>query len=125
MSRFSDTVMDHYQDPRNRGLLEAPDRVGVAGVPGQGRFVMLQFALKDGRVAVARFQCHGCGATIASASMLTELIQGKTLDECRSLTVEHLLQALDGLPPDKQHIAGFAMAALRQALKELDPSTSV
>jgi NifU-like protein involved in Fe-S cluster formation len=94
--------------------------VGVAGVPGEGRYVVLQLAVDRGCISAARFQSHGCGATIASASMLTELLVGRTLHECRELTVEDLLAALGGLPGDKRHCAGFALSALREALAD-DP----
>lgn len=121
MSRFSATATEHALAPSNRGRLEGPDRVGLVGVPGQGAFFLLQLKLSGQTVADARFESHGCGATVASGSMLTEWIVGKTLDECRGLTTDRLIELLEGLPPDKVHCAGQAIEALRQAV---DPSSS-
>jgi len=121
MTRYSETVMDHFQDPRNQGKLDHPDLIGVAGVPGCGRYVILQLALSESRdrVIAARFQSHGCGSTIASASMLTELVTGMALTLCRDLSAEDLLTALGGLPADKMNCAEFAIVALQHALTPL------
>src|SRR5512140_2325172 len=101
MSRFSDTLMDHFQSPRNSGRLEDPAFVGLAGVPGQGRYLVLYVRISDSSISHARFECHGCGVTIACGSALTELITGRTLDECAQLTTRELVDALDGVPPDR------------------------
>ena len=122
MSRFSDTLMDHFQAPRNEGRLDSADAIGVAGVPGQGRYIVIYLRIVQGHVASARFQCHGCGVTIACGSALTELIEGRTCQECWALTPDDLTKALDGLPPDKGDRAGFAIHALREALRQLGPS---
>lgn len=120
MPRFSETVMDHFQSPRNEGRMEAADRVGMAGVPGQGRYVILYVRLHGDRVTASQFQSHGCGATIASASMLTELVQGRTLGECRALARDDVLAALGGLPPDKRHCVDFVLDSLAEIVIE-DP----
>lgn len=119
MPRFSATVMNHFQEPRNQGRLDTPDRVGIAGVPGQGRFLILHLNITAGCVVDARFQCHGCGATIAAGSMLTELVVGQTVKHCREISASALLDALEGLPADKRHCAGFAVNALQQALEDI------
>lgn len=116
MGHFSDTLMDHFSSPRNTGVLEEPDLVGLVGTPGQGPFFVLYLKLTDGRIDAARFRTHGCGATIAAGSMLTELIRGRTPDECRGLTVDNLIAALDGVPPEKLHSPTLAIAALQHAL---------
>ena len=116
MAEFSETVMDHFLSPRNQGRLESPTAVGVAGSPGQGPFLVLQLLICQRRIQDAKFQSHNCGATVASGSMLTELICGQSLDHCRQLTTEDLLEALDGLPPHKRHCADFALSALADAL---------
>jgi len=116
MGRFSETLMDHFTSPRNSGPLEAPDRVGHAGAPGRGPFMVLHLRLDGGTVAAARFQTYGCGASIAAGSMLTELITGRPVGDCRALTAEALSGALGGFPPDKQHCPALAVAALRDAL---------
>ena len=117
MARFSETVIDRFQSPRNLGRLDSPDCVGLAGAPGQSGYLVLHLMVKDDRISAARFQCHNCGATIATGSMLTELILGRTLEECRQLTSAEFTEALDGLPPDKRHCAGLAIHALHQALE--------
>jgi nitrogen fixation NifU-like protein len=116
MGKYSDTLTDHVMTPRNSGSIEHPDVTGHAGTPGRGAFMILYLALQDERVAAARYHTVGCGPTIASGSMLTELIAGKPIAECRELTVEDLVEALDGMPPDKLHCPALAIAALRDAL---------
>jgi nitrogen fixation NifU-like protein len=117
MGRFSETLMDHFTAPRNSGTLEAPDRTGRAGTPGQGPFMTLHLRLDGERIAGAKFQTYGCGASIAAGSMLTEMIIGRSMADCLSLTSEQLAEALGGFPPDKQHCPIMAIAALRDALK--------
>ena len=83
MARYSPTVMEHFSEPRNFGRMEGADFVGVAGVPGQGRYLVIYMKLESRRIAEATFHCHGCGATIACGSMLTEMMTGKLAKECR------------------------------------------
>lgn len=116
MGRFSETLMDHFTYPRNSGALESPDRVGRAGAPGQGPYMELQLKIEGDKVAAARFRTHGCGASIAAGSMLTEMVTGRTVSDCLRLTPEELAEALGGFPPDKQHCPVLAVAALRDAL---------
>ncbi len=116
MSRYSTIVSEHSQSPRNEGRLEAADLVGLAGRPGEGPYLVVYLQLDGNQISRAQFQSHGCGATIASGSVLTELVTGMTVRECQSLTPDELITALDGLPPDKRHCAGFAIGALRNAL---------
>jgi len=118
MSRFSELVMEHFMEPRNCGTLEAPDAVGVAGSPGQGPYFVIQLAIQNDRVTAVRFQSHSCGATVASGSALTELVSGSTLETCQKIVAQDVIDALDGLPPDKRHCAGFAVHALSEALKK-------
>jgi nitrogen fixation NifU-like protein len=108
--------MDHFTAPRNAGALESPDATGHAGTPGRGPFLILYLRIKDDRIAAARFHTYGCGPTIACGSMLTELIVGRSIGECRELTAETLIRALDGVPPEKLHSPALAIAALRDAL---------
>lgn len=119
MSRFSAALMDHFQAPRNQRRLSAADLVGTSGVPGQGRFLTLFLQLSESRVTLATFECHGCGVTIACGSVLTELVEGRTLEECAVLTANDVIDALDGIPADKQDRAGFALIALQAALSEV------
>lgn len=118
MPRFSDTVMDHFSSPRNNEKLSDPDLVGLSGAPGQGRYLAIYLRIQDRQIVESGFQCHGCGGTIAAASMLTEMIADKSLDDCLRITADDLLEALGGLPPDKRHCAGMAVGALHQAINE-------
>lgn len=122
MSRFSETLMDHFHAPRNVGAMEAPDCVGQAGTLGQGPFMVLALRLDGDRVAEARYRTVGCGVSIASGSALTELIVGRSTAECVALTPEDIIAALDGVPPDKLHGPALAIAALRDALSRPGPA---
>jgi nitrogen fixation NifU-like protein len=102
--------------PRNGGAIENPDLTGHAGAPGRSAFIILYLAVREDSVTAAKYHTVGCGPTIASASMLTELIIGKPIAECRKLTPENLIEALDGMPPDKLHCPSLAIAALKDAL---------
>lgn len=115
---YSDALMEHFFSPKNSGVLQNPDRTGHAGAPGRGPFMILYLRLAEDRVAEARFQTYGCGPTIASGSVLTELILGRTLAECLELTPDDVIRALDGVPSDKIHGPHLAITALRDALKE-------
>jgi len=105
-------------DPRNAGVMDNPDLIGHAGVPGRGAFMILFLEVQDDRIAAAKYHTVGCGPTIASGSMLTELIVGQTIDKCRELNTEHLIAALDGVPPDKLHCPALAIGALQDALSK-------
>jgi nitrogen fixation NifU-like protein len=96
--------------------MENADLTGHAGVPGRGPFMILFLKLKGERVAEAKYHTVGCGPTIACGSMLTEMIVGRTIAECCELTSDNLIEALDGVPPDKLHSPALAIAALQDAL---------
>ncbi len=121
---YSTTVRDHFENPRNVGTLDAPDAVGCAENPASGATLTLQLALRDGVVDQAVFQAQGCAATIASGSILTELVQGKTPDQIGALDRGDIETALDGLPPTRKHAADLAVNAARLALADLTLSTS-
>ena len=125
MGKYSETLTDHVMAPRNGGSMENPDLTGHAGTPGRGPFLILYLKLQDERVAEAKYHTYGCGPTIAAGSMLTELIVGRSIAECRELTVDDLILALDGVPPDKLHCPGLAIAALRDALGNRPVATYV
>ena len=119
--RFSDILMDHFQSPRNQGRMDSPDVVGIAGVPGQGRYLILYLRLNAGRISQATFEAHGCSVTI---SVNAEIVTERRPQECADLTPQNLIDALDGIPPDKHDCAGFALHALRDALQNLNVSVS-
>jgi nitrogen fixation NifU-like protein len=116
MGKFSETLMDHFLSPRNSGPMENPDAVGHAGTPGRGAFMILYLRVAEGAIAEARFQTVGCGVSIASGSVLTELIRGWLIAECLALTATDVIAALDGVPPDKLHGPALGIDALRDAL---------
>jgi NifU-like protein involved in Fe-S cluster formation len=116
IQRHSETLMDHFQAPRNRRCLPRHDAVGVAGVPGQGPYLVLYLRICGERIVEAAFQSNGCGVTIACGSMLTELLTGKTLTDCRDLTPEALTDSLGGIPVHRRDRAAFAISALWDAL---------
>jgi len=116
MAKYSETLIEHVMAPRNGGVMDAPDLTGHAGAPGRGAFLILFLKVREGRIVAAKYHTHGCGPTIASGSMLTEMIVGRTIAECRELTVENLIEALDGVPPDKLHCPVLAVGALHDAL---------
>jgi len=121
MGQYSAIVMDHFRSPRNFGLLDQPTVEGIGNLGGHSPVVRLHLKIEDGRVCRMGFQSFTCGATIAAASILTELIAGRTVAECTAIAEEDLIRALGGLPPGKEHSAKVALAALRDALRKLPP----
>jgi nitrogen fixation NifU-like protein len=110
--------MDHFQNPRNVGEMPDADAVGKAGSPTCGDILRLYLKFENNRVAHATFKTFGCGAAIATSSILTELVQGKTLDALAALTNAEVAEALGGLPPIKMHCSVLAEQALRSALED-------
>ncbi len=121
MGKYSETMMNHVLSPRNGGVMENPDLTGRAGTPGRGAFLILYLKAADGRIAAAKYHTVGCGPTIACGSVLSELVVGRSIEDCRELTAEDLIEALDGVPPDKLHCPAMAIAALRDALSHWEP----
>lgn len=115
---YSEKVMDHFNNPRNVGKMEDPDGVGTVGNPVCGDVMKLYIKVKDGRISDARFQTFGCGAAIATSSMVTELVKGKTLEEAVALSNKEVADALDGLPPLKMHCSMLAEDALKAAIDD-------
>jgi NifU-like protein involved in Fe-S cluster formation len=117
MNRFSDTLMEHFQAPTNREAMECPDLVGKGSLDGYPPFVTFYLHIDRNHVVDASFQAEGCGVTIACCSMLTELVQGRSLAECHQLTAHTLSEALDGIPLGKEYCADVAIRALQNAIK--------
>ena len=115
---YSDKVMDHFMNPRNMGEIEDADGVGEVGNPACGDVMKLFLKIEGDRIVDAKFKTFGCGAAIASSSMTTEMIKGKTIDEALKLSNEAVAEALGGLPPAKEHCSVLAEDALRQALED-------
>jgi len=99
MGKYSETMMDHVMSPRNGGVMENPDLTGHVGTPGRGAFMILYLKVRDDQIIAAKYHTVGCGPTIAAGSALSELVMGRSIDACRELTTDHLIEALDGVPP--------------------------
>ena len=115
---YSEQVMDHFTRPRNMGEIEAADGEGTVGNPKCGDIMRMFIKVEDGRITDVKFKAFGCGAAIATSSMATELIKGKTLDEALRLTNRAVAEALGGLPPVKMHCSVLAEEAIHKALND-------
>ena len=115
---YSDKVMDHFMNPRNVGVIEDADGVGRAGNPVCGDLMEMSVKIRDNVITDIRFRTFGCGAAIASSSMATELIKGKTIDEALQVSNRAIAEALEGLPPVKMHCSVLAAEALRATVAD-------
>ena len=115
---YSETVMDHFERPRNNGVLEEANAIGRMTNPVCGDTLLLMLHVHDGRIAAARWQSDGCAASIAASSVLSELAQGCSLEEAAAITREQIAEALGGLPASKLHASVLAADALHHALEE-------
>lgn len=115
---YSDTVIDHFENPRNMGEIEEADGVAEVGNPTCGDVTKLYLKIEGNRIVDVKFKTFGCAAAIASSSMTTELIKGKTLDEAMKLTNETVTEHLGGLPPAKHHCSVMAEDALQAAIED-------
>jgi len=115
---YNETVMDHFMNPRNMGEIENPDAVAEVGNNVCGDTMKIYLKIEDNRIVDVKFKTFGCGAAIASSSMTTELVKGKTIEEALKITNQQVSEALGGLPPAKQHCSVLAEDALRAAIEE-------
>lgn len=122
--QYTQKVLDHFANPRNVGVLEDADGTGEVGNPVCGDVMKITIKVDDDRIADIRFQTLGCGAAIATSSMVTELAKGKTLDEAVKITRDDVASQLDGLPPAKMHCSNLAADALREAIANYRETTS-
>lgn len=117
-TQYSEKVMDHFANPRNVGEIEDADGVGTVGNPVCGDIMKMFIKVEDGVIADVKFKTFGCGAAIATSSMATELIKGKTIDEALQLTNKAVAEALGGLPPVKMHCSVLAEEAVQAAVND-------
>lgn len=117
-SLYSKKVMDHFQHPRNVGEIEDPDGIGHVGNPVCGDIMELYIKVKDDRIVDAKFRTFGCGAAIATSSMVTEMVKEKTIKEALEISNRAVADALDGLPPVKMHCSVLAEDALKAAIED-------
>ena len=116
MPRYSKKFLDHFNNPRNVGVIEGAEGVGTEKNAVCGDTMTLYLRMEDGVISEARFQTLGCSASIAASSIMTELVAGKSLSEARDITRHNIAEALDGIPPAKLHSAVLAIDALGSAL---------
>lgn len=115
---YNQTVMDHFMNPRNMGDLPEADGVGEVGAAACGDIMKISLKIQDGKITDARFKTFGCGSAIASSSMATELIKGRSIDEVMNFSNQEVVNALGGLPPVKIHCSVLAEEALKAALED-------
>lgn len=113
---YSEKVMDHFMNPRNMGEIEDAKGVGEVGNPTCGDIMKVYLDIEDGIIKDVKFKTFGCGSAIATSSMSTEMIKGKTIQEAMKVTNKAVAEALDGLPPVKMHCSVLAEQAIKAAL---------
>ena len=115
---YSDQVMDHYENPRNVGTLEEPDGIGIAGDPACGDVMKVTIQVLGDTIKDAKFKTFGCGAAIATSSMITEMVIGKSIEEALIVTNTMVIEALGGLPKVKWHCSILANDAVKAAISD-------
>lgn len=118
MGAYSSKVMEHFRNPRNVGYIEDADGVGKIGNPVCGDIMELTIKVNDGVITDAKFRTFGCGAAIATSSMVTEMVKGKTIAEALAITNRAVAEALGGLPSIKMHCSVLAEQALKAAIED-------
>ena len=115
---YSENVMDHFQNPRNLGKMDDADGIGEVGNAKCGDIMKMYIKVKDGIITDVKFNTFGCGSAIASSSMATEMIKGKSIDQALELSNKAVVDALDGLPTHKIHCSVLAEEAVKAAVKD-------
>lgn len=115
---YSDKVMDHFANPRNVGEIPDADGIGEVGNAKCGDIMKIYLKIKDGKIEDVKFKTFGCGAAIATSSIATEMIMGKTIEEALTLSNKAVVEALDGLPSSKIHCSVLAEQAIKSAISD-------
>ncbi len=118
MEQYSKKVMEHFFNPKNVGEIKDADGIGEVGNPRCGDIMKMYIKVKDNVITDIKFLTFGCGAAVATSSMVTELIKGKTLDEALKITNKEVAEALDGLPTLKMHCSNLAEAGVKAAIDD-------
>jgi len=118
MFEYTEKVMEHFRNPRNVGEIKDPDWVGKVGNPICGDLMEIQIKVQDNRLADVKFRTFGCGAAVATSSMVTEMAKGKSLEEALKITRADVAEELGGLPPIKMHCSNLAADALHAAIHD-------
>jgi len=115
---YNETVLDHFQNPRNAGDIHNADGIGSVGNPSCGDVMKVYIKVADGRLVDVKCKTFGCAAAIACSSMASELVMGRTIEEAFNLTREEVVEALNGLPPEKIACSNLAPDAIRAAIED-------
>lgn len=118
MEEYSNKVMDHFMNPRNVGEIPDADGIGQVGNPVCGDIMKMYLKIENNVITDVKFKTFGCGAAVATSSMATELIKGKTVEEALEITNKAVAEALDGLPPIKMHCSNLAEQAIKAAIED-------
>ena len=118
MALYSEKVMDHFKNPRNVGKMEDADGIGEVGNAKCGDIMKMYLKIENGIIVDAKFNTFGCGSAIATSSMATELIKGKSIEEALQLSNKAVVEALDGLPTHKIHCSVLAEEAVKAAIRD-------
>ncbi|HOK59627.1 MAG TPA: Fe-S cluster assembly scaffold protein NifU [Candidatus Dojkabacteria bacterium] len=118
MEQYSKKVMDHFLNPRNVGEIKDADGIGEVGNPVCGDIMRMYIKVKDNIITDIKFLTYGCGAAVATSSMVTEMVKGKTLEEALEISNKHVAEALDGLPPIKMHCSNLAEEGIKAAIDD-------
>lgn len=122
---YSEKVMEHFTNPRNVGEIKDADGIGEVGNAKCGDIMRMYLKIEDDKIVDIKFKTFGCGSAIASSSMATELIKGKTIEDALKITNKAVAEALDGLPPVKMHCSVLAEEAIKAALKDYSEKSGV
>ncbi|MCF6265048.1 MAG: iron-sulfur cluster assembly scaffold protein [Desulfuromusa sp.] len=115
---YTEIVMDHFNNPRNIGSIEKPSVIIQVGDPNCGDTLLLSLKIKKDKIVDVKYKIYGCGAAVATSSIASEMMMGKTLTEALKITDDSITQALGGLPKEKHHCSNLAAGALRGAINE-------
>ncbi len=118
MEEYSKKVMDHFFNPRNVGVIEDADGIGEVGNPVCGDIMRMYIKVKDDVITDIKFKTFGCGAAVATSSMVTEMVKGKNIKDALEITNKQVAEALDGLPPIKMHCSNLAEAGIKAAIDD-------